>query len=158
MRRTLIAMAVIVTLVVPLMLLNPLRAAAQLSGGTETGTAACYSRHLVGHRTSSGQRYNPNALTAAHATILIGTKVKLTDIENGRTVIVTVNDRLSAHASHDIIMDISHRACEELKFPRGGEAEVKIEEAGADGSAAAHQANGCAWSAPPVRTGRQATG
>jgi peptidoglycan lytic transglycosylase len=137
MRRTLVAMTALVTLGVPLTLLNPLRAWGQLSGGGETGTAACYSRHLAGHRTSSGKRYNPNALTAAHATIPIGTKVKLTNLENGRSVIVTVNDRLSAHASHDIIMDISHRACEELKFPRGGEAEVKIEEVGADGSAAA---------------------
>jgi rare lipoprotein A (peptidoglycan hydrolase) len=70
--------------------------AQESSGSTEAGIPACYSRRLVGHRTSRGQRYNPNLLTAAHATIPIGTRVKVTNTENGRTVIVLVNDRLSA--------------------------------------------------------------
>ena len=96
------------------------------SGGTETGIAACYRRRLVGHRTTSGKRYNPNALTAAHPTIPLGTQVKLTNLENGRSTVVTVDDRLSAHAG-DIMIDISKRACKELEFPRGGEAKVKLE-------------------------------
>jgi rare lipoprotein A len=96
------------------------------SGGSETGVAACYSRRLVGHRTSSGKRYNPNALTAAHPTIPLGTRVKLTNLENGRSTVVTVDDRLSAHAG-DIIIDISKRACKNLQFPHGGEAKVKLE-------------------------------
>ena len=96
------------------------------NGGTESGIAACYSRQLAGHRTSSGKRYNPNALTAAHPTIPLGTKVKLTNLENGRSTVVTVDDRLSAHAG-DIIIDISRRACKDLEFPQGGEAKVKLE-------------------------------
>ena len=96
------------------------------SGDTQTGKAACYNTRLKGHRTSSGQRYNPKALTAGHATIPLGTQVKVTNVENGRSVVVTVNDHMSAHAG-GIIMDISQHACKELGFPRAGEAKVKLE-------------------------------
>jgi rare lipoprotein A len=107
------------------------------SAGTETGIAACYGKRLKGHRTSSGQRYNPKALTAAHATIPVGTQVKVTNIENGRSVVVTVNDHMSAHAG-GIIMDISQRSCKELGFPRTGEAKVKLEVLGSNGSSKSH--------------------
>jgi len=97
------------------------------SSGTETGIAACYNRRLKGHRTTSGQRYNPNALTAAHSSFPMGTHVKVTNIENGKSVVVLVNDHMSANARGGIIMDISQRACKELQFPKGGEAKVKLE-------------------------------
>jgi rare lipoprotein A len=85
--------------------LCPTLVAAQESApSTETGVAACYSHRLVGHRTSSGQKYNPNALTAAHATIPVGTHVKVTNVENGKSVVVVINDHLSAHAGGRIIM------------------------------------------------------
>jgi rare lipoprotein A len=107
------------------------------SAGTETGLGACYNKRLKGHRTSSGQRYNPNGLTAGHAKIPIGTQVKVTNLENGRSAVVTVNDRMSAHAG-GIIIDISQRACKELEFPKTGEAKVKIEVVGSNSSAASH--------------------
>ena len=107
-------------------------------GGVETGIAACYSRRLRGHRTSSGKRYNPNALTAAHPTIPIGTQVRVTNVENGLSSVVTVNDRLSKHVGGGIIIDISQRACRELKFPRTGEAKVKLAVLGPAGSAGSH--------------------
>jgi len=72
--------------------------------GGQTGTAACYSNRLKGHHTASGQRYNPNALTASSATIPLGSQVKVTNVQNGRSAVVTVNDRLSAHSA--LIMDI----------------------------------------------------
>jgi rare lipoprotein A len=99
-------------------ILTPPLAAAQESPGPNKamGAAACYSRRLIGHKTSSGQRYNPNALTAAHATIPLGTRVKVTNVENGEVVIVLVNDRLSVHAGGGIIIDISQRACKELNL------------------------------------------
>jgi rare lipoprotein A len=128
MRRGLAAKASITALFMLAMLSSSFGMAAELSSaGTETGTAACYSRWLREHRTSSGQRYNPNALTAAHATIPFGTLVKLTNIENGRSVAVVVNDRLSAHSGEGIILDISQRACMALKFPRSGKARVRLE-------------------------------
>jgi rare lipoprotein A len=65
------------------------------------------------------QKYNPNALTAAHASIPVGTHVKVTNIENGKSVVVVINDHLSAHAGGEIIIDISRRACKELGFGRG---------------------------------------
>ena len=91
-------------------------AAESANGGPQTGMAACYSRRLVGHRTTSGQRYDPNALTAAHGTIPAGTHVKVTNLENGKSVVVVVNDHMSAHGK--IIMDISQRACKELQLGR----------------------------------------
>jgi rare lipoprotein A len=94
------------------------------NNGAQTGAAACYNRRLRGHRTSSGQRYNPKALTAAHATIPVGTHVKITNMQNGKSVVVLINDHLS---SGRIIMDLSQRACKELHFPKGGEAQVKLE-------------------------------
>ena len=94
---------------------------------TQTGTAACYSRRLKGHRTSSGQRYDPEALTASNATIPVGTHVKITNVENGKSVVVLVNDHMSGHGHRKIIADISQQACKELEFGRGGEAKVKLE-------------------------------
>ena len=98
----------------------PLAATQESPGPNKaTGVAACYSRRLIGHKTSSGQRYNPNALTAAHATIPLGTRVKVTNVENGEAVIVLVNDRLSAPAGGGIIIDISQRACKRIEvWPR----------------------------------------
>jgi rare lipoprotein A len=125
MRRAVIATIAIATLLT-FTLVRPAfsPAAVWSSGGTQTGIAACYSRRLAGHRTSSGKRYNPNALTAAHTTIPNGTRVQVTNIKNGRSVVVLVNDLLPAHAGGGIIMDVSHRACTELRFGRGGEARV----------------------------------
>jgi rare lipoprotein A len=94
-------------------------------GSTETGTAACYNRHLNGHRTTSGERYDPTALTAAHHTVPMGSQLKITNLANSQSVVVTVNDHLGA--SRRIILDISQKACDELNFPKTGEAKVKLE-------------------------------
>jgi rare lipoprotein A len=109
--------------------LSPLLAAEKESSntGTETGMAACYSRHLKGHRTSSGQPYDPNALTASHARFPVGTHVKVTNVENGKSVVVLVNDHMSGHRHRKIIMDVSQQACKELEFGKSGEAKVKLE-------------------------------
>lgn len=97
------------------------------SSGTQTGFATCYSRRLTGHHTSSGQRYHPNDLTAAHHTIANGTHVKVTNLENGRSVVVLIDDRLPRHAGRGIVIDLSHRACTKLEFGREKEARVKLE-------------------------------
>jgi rare lipoprotein A len=127
MRRALIAIFAIATLLTFATRSTSFAATHELSSsGTETGMAACYSNRLAGHRTKSGKRYNPHALTAAHAKIPIGTHVRVTNLKNGRSVVVLVNDHMSAHA-RGIIMDISRRACRELRFGRGGEAKVKLQ-------------------------------
>jgi len=95
------------------------------SGTAQTGMGACYSRRLVGHRTTSGERYDPNALTAAHHKLPVETEVKVTNVGNGESVVVKVNDHLGARRG--TIIDLSKQACSDLKFPRGGKARVKVE-------------------------------
>jgi peptidoglycan lytic transglycosylase len=62
------------------------------SSKTESGIASVYS-YEAGSRTASGQRLNPEALTAAHRSLPFGTKVHVTNKSNGKTVVVTINDR-----------------------------------------------------------------
>jgi rare lipoprotein A len=128
MRRAVIAAIAIATLLAFAALPSAFVTASELSSnGTQTGIAACYARRLTGRRTASGKRYNPNTLTASYATMPVGTHVRVTNTENGKNVVLLVNDHMSAHAGGGIIMDISHRACTQLKFGRGGEARVKLD-------------------------------
>ena len=59
---------------------------------SQSGIASVYSTES-GNKTASGQRLNPGALTAAHKSLPFGTKVKVTNKKNGRSVVVTINDR-----------------------------------------------------------------
>ena len=68
---------------------SPIQHAAAAERG---GVASVYSTESGGG-TASGQKLNPNALTAAHRTLPFGTKVKVTNKHNGRSVVVTINDR-----------------------------------------------------------------
>lgn len=112
--------AVAITAVLAIITLFPVLAAAK----EQTGMAACYSSKLIGHRTASGEPYDPNALTASHATLPMGTHVKVTNLKNGKSVVVVINDRLKAGK---IITDVSQRACKELGFGSGGRGKVKLE-------------------------------
>jgi rare lipoprotein A len=62
------------------------------SFGAQSGIASVYSTES-GNKTASGERLNPSALTAAHRTLRFGTRVRVTNKHNGRSVIVTINDR-----------------------------------------------------------------
>ena len=55
--------------------------------------ASYYGKELAGRRTASGERFNPGAMTAAHRTLPFGTRVRVTNTHNGRSVIVRINDR-----------------------------------------------------------------
>ena len=92
---------------------------------TETGTAKFYNDKLQGKKTSSGEAYDKAALTAAHKKLAYGTKVKVTNVANDKSVVVTVNDRLSAKSS--AVIDVSRKAAEELGFAKAGKAKVKLE-------------------------------
>jgi rare lipoprotein A len=118
------AIATLVTVSFPSLLLA-FRGPEMILKPLQTGIAACYSKQWVGHRTTSGQRYDPNALTAAHGKLPLGTHVRVTNLENGKSVIVVVNDRMSSHGR--IIMDVSQRACRELQLGPNGEAKIKLE-------------------------------
>ena len=78
--------------VIAIACLMPRQAAAADGAADQLGIASIYSTNS-GSRTASGKRLNPAALTAAHRTLRFGTKVRVTNKKNGRSVIVTINDR-----------------------------------------------------------------
>ena len=89
---------------------------------TWTGKASYYSG---GGRTASGARFNPGGLTAAHRSLPFGTHLRVTNLGNGRSVQVTVNDRGPFIRSR--LIDMSRGAADALGFRRAGTARVKIE-------------------------------
>jgi len=91
----------------------------------EEGVANFYNDSFQGKKTSSGEPYDKNGLTAAHKKLANGTKVKVTNVANGKSVVVTVNDRLGA--SSPAVIDVTRRAAEELDFVKSGKATVKLE-------------------------------
>src|SRR5215510_10471018 len=92
---------------------------------SEEGVAHFYSDSFQGKKTSSGEPYDKNGLTAAHKKFALGTKLKVTNVANGKSVIVTVNDRLGA--SSPALIDVTRRAAEELDFVKSGKTTVKVE-------------------------------
>jgi rare lipoprotein A len=90
-----------------------------------TGLASYYGAELSGNRTASGERFDPNAMTAAHRTLSFGTRVVVTNLANGQEVIVRVNDR--GPWSKSRIMDISYAAAKQIGMHRSGTAKVKLE-------------------------------
>ena len=95
-------------------------------GKVETGTAVFYSDKLVGRPLTSGEKYDKNALTGAHRTIPLGTMVKVTNLKNGKSVVVRINDR-GPHGSKTEIIDVSGRAAQELDMVKDGRVKVKLE-------------------------------
>ena len=87
----------------------------------ESGRAAFYG----GGRTASGERTGPNDLTAAHRTLPFGTKVRVTNHHNGRTVVVRIVDR--GPYGRGRIIDLSRAAARELDMISAGTAMVLIE-------------------------------
>jgi len=94
------------------------------------GVARYYTKRYNGRRTSSGEVYNPKKLTAAHPTLPFGTRVKVVNIANNKSVIVTVNDRCREH--EDSFIDLSRQAARQLGMIRQGKAEVLIIPMGKD--------------------------
>ena len=92
---------------------------------TEKGSASYYSSSMNGRKTSSGEIFNNNLLTAAHKSMRLGTMVKVTNIKNDSTVVLKVNDRLSKSSSH--VIDVTLAAAKKLNFVRNGIATVTVE-------------------------------
>ena len=92
---------------------------------TETGTASWYGREFHHKRTASGERFNMNALTAAHRTLPLDTLVRVTNLENGRSVIVRINDR--GPYGDGRVIDLSAKAAQMLHMKREGLAQVRID-------------------------------
>ena len=90
-----------------------------------TGIASWYGGKFHGRRTASGHRYDMNSMTAAHKTLPLGARVKVTNLANWRAVILTINDR-GPFAGNRVI-DVSRRAAGELGFLRAGTADVRVQ-------------------------------
>ena len=95
------------------------------SGQSQTGKASFYADKFEGHPTASGEKYKHNKLTAAHKTLPFGTVVRVTNLANGSTVEVEINDR-GPYVDGRII-DLSRSAAEQLGFINLGVTEVKLD-------------------------------
>jgi rare lipoprotein A len=89
------------------------------------GEASFYGHELAGNRTASGERFNPKALTAAHRTLPLGSKIKVTNKSNGKSVVVRINDRGPFHGRR--VLDVSLAAAHEIGMYRAGKATVRME-------------------------------
>lgn len=90
----------------------------------EIGQASWYGDEFHGRPTANGERFDMNRLTAAHPTLPIPSYVQVTNLDNGRTAILRVNDR--GPFARNRIMDVSRRAAEELGFLNRGTANVRV--------------------------------
>jgi len=97
---------------------------ASSEGYRERGTASWYGRPFDGRPTSSGEMYDMNGLTAAHPTLPIPTWVEVTNLKNGKRVVVKVNDRGPFIGKR--LIDLSHGAATALDMVRDGTAQVEV--------------------------------
>lgn len=93
----------------------------------QTGQASFYAGRFHGRATASGEIYDSARYTAAHRTLPFGTKVKVTNIKNDKSVVVTINDRGPHHKNR--IIDLSEAAARRLNFINRGTTKVRLEAA-----------------------------
>jgi rare lipoprotein A len=90
----------------------------------QRGKASWYGPGFQGKRTASGERFDMNALTAAHRTLPFGTRIRVRNSQNGREVVVRINDR--GPWAGDRIIDVSKAAAAALGLLEAGEAPVVL--------------------------------
>lgn len=100
----------------------------------ETGEASWYGPNFHGRPTANGETFDMNAISAAHPTLPLPSRVRVTNLENGRSLIVRVNDRGPFARSR--IIDLSRRAAQLLGFAQNGTARVRVQLVRDDGSIA----------------------
>jgi rare lipoprotein A len=91
----------------------------------KSGLASWYGSVLDGHRTASGRRFDMNELTAAHRDLPFGSKVKVTNLRNHRSVVVTITDRGILYDER--IIDLSYEAARQLKMIQSGVDPVSLD-------------------------------
>jgi rare lipoprotein A len=89
------------------------------------GTASWYGPGFFGNRTASGEVFKPGTLTAAHRTLPFGTRVRVTNLNNGRSTVVRINDR--GPFSGGRVIDLAHGAAQQLGLVSSGLAPVRLE-------------------------------
>ncbi len=102
-----------------------------LGGGTsggrrlEYGMASYYGKDFHGRKTASGETFNMYDMTAAHKKLPFGTKVRVTNLKNGQSVVVRINDR--GPFVHGRIIDLSYAAAKEIGLVEMGVTKVRVE-------------------------------
>ena len=98
---------------------------ASSAGTVINGQASWYGPGFYGNRTASGEVFRPGTFTAAHRTLPFGTRVRVTNLWNGRSTVVRINDRGPFHGSR--VIDLAHGAASELGLTSSGVAQVRLE-------------------------------
>jgi rare lipoprotein A len=98
---------------------------AREAGWSQEGIISYYADKFQGRKTASGQRFDKNAFTAAHRSLPFGTKVQVTNLANGKSVVVEINDR--GPYSEDRILDLSPAAARKIGLMGRGTVKAKIE-------------------------------
>jgi len=104
---------------------HPVTSTAGEPGFKQKGIASYYADRFQGRKTASGVRYDKRALTAAHKTLPLGTKVRVTNLKNGESVEVEINDR-GPHVKGRVV-DLSKAAARELDMTSAGLVKVQVE-------------------------------
>ena len=94
------------------------------AGAAQTGAATFYGKAQHGGPTASGERFNMYALTAAHRTLRFGSQVRVENVQNGRSVVVRINDR--GPYGRGRIIDLSYAAAQRLDMLQAGVVPVRI--------------------------------
>lgn len=91
---------------------------------SKTGIASWYGPGFHGKKTANGERYNQNAMTAAHKTLPLGSVVRVKNLSNGKSVVVRINDR--GPYAHGRIIDLSKKAAGKIDMHANGTAKVRV--------------------------------
>jgi rare lipoprotein A len=95
-------------------------------GYSAEGKASYYGARHHGKKTASGERFNQHSLTAAHRSLPFGTRVRVTNLRNDKQVVVRINDR--GPYARGRIIDLSHKAAEQLDMLRAGVVPVRVQQ------------------------------
>ena len=107
------------------LLLTLASCASSKTAAVQTGQGSYYADKFAGRPTASGVPYRPGEMTAAHNTLPFGTLIKVTNVRNGRSVAVTVNDR-GPHVKGRIV-DVSKKAARQLDIIEAGVVPVQVQ-------------------------------
>jgi rare lipoprotein A len=102
------------------------KSTSRTTGRVQEGYATWYGAGLHGRRTASGERFNKNAMTAAHRSLPLQTRVRVTNKRNGRSVVLRINDR-GPYGKRSHIIDVSEAAARKLGMIDAGIVPVRVE-------------------------------
>lgn len=113
------------TLLVTLLFTTNVMAKTKVNQHSTRGEASYYAGFHHGKKTASGERFNMHSLTAAHRTLPLGSKIKVTNLNNGKEVVVRVNDR--GPYARGRVLDVSLGAAKKLDMIKTGTTKVSIQ-------------------------------